>query len=419
MMVQAQEEMGEGSVNPTTPTIIQPSTSQPQKKQKPRKTKRKDTKLPQTSGPTTNVVDEVVNEEINDRLVRAATSTSSLEAEQDNGGGPKCQKTIGDTIPQTRVLDLETIKTTQAMEIKSLKIRVKKLEKKKRSRTHKLQRLYNVVLTARVDSSNEASLEASAVDEVSTATTTTATIDDITLAKALMEIKSEKPKATTASTTPRLKGLLFRNMSKHLYQEFPITEKRRKFFAAKREEEKRNIPLTIAQQRSIMCTYLKNMKGWKTKSLKNKSFANIQELFDKAMKRKMEDDKESVELKHCLEIILEDGDDVTINATPLSSKSPTIVDYTIHKEGKKSYFQIFRADELLLVSPFLCSDYSKVDSESEPAEQRPERHESLTPLSEFPFALVVAPLRIHRRPAILVRPGEAIPFGRPYRTECA
>ncbi|GKG61788.1 hypothetical protein Tco_0623505, partial [Tanacetum coccineum] len=33
--------------------------------------------------------------------------------------------------------------------------------------------------------------------------------------------------------------------------------------------------------------------------------------------------------------------------------------------------------ELPLVSPFLCSDDSEADSESEPAEQRPERHESL------------------------------------------
>ncbi|GJU72945.1 hypothetical protein Tco_1264350, partial [Tanacetum coccineum] len=53
----------------------------------------------------------------------------------------------------------------------------------------------------------------------------------------------------------------------------------------KRAEEKRNRPPTRAQQRSIMCTYLKNMEGWKPKSFKNKSFANIQELFDKAMKR--------------------------------------------------------------------------------------------------------------------------------------
>ncbi|GJZ55371.1 hypothetical protein Tco_0610564 [Tanacetum coccineum] len=34
-----------------------------------------------------------------------------------------------------------------------------------------------------------------------------------------------------------------------------------------------------------MCTFLKNMTGWKPKDLKNKSFANIQDLFDKAFKR--------------------------------------------------------------------------------------------------------------------------------------
>ncbi|GJV31580.1 hypothetical protein Tco_1391980 [Tanacetum coccineum] len=175
-------------------------------------------------------------------------------------------------------------------------------------------------------------------------------------------------------------------------------EQRRKHFAAKRAEEKRNRPPTRAQQRSIMCTYLKNIEGWKPKSLKNKSFANIQEMFDKAFKRvntfvdyrtelmeesskkaevmeesskkakakiaqessskkagealeqesskkkKVEEDKESEELKQCLEIIPNDEDAVTIDATPLSTKSLTIVDYKIYKEGKKSYFQIIRAD---------------------------------------------------------------------------
>nr|GEZ29063.1 hypothetical protein [Tanacetum cinerariifolium] len=62
-------------------------------------------------------------------------------------------------------------------------------------------------------------------------------------------------------------------------------EKRIKFFAAKRAKEKRNRPPTKAQQRSLMCTYLKNMDGWKPRSLKNKSFAEIKELFDKAMAR--------------------------------------------------------------------------------------------------------------------------------------
>ncbi|GKE85354.1 hypothetical protein Tco_1559096, partial [Tanacetum coccineum] len=62
-------------------------------------------------------------------------------------------------------------------------------------------------------------------------------------------------------------------------------DKRRKYFAAKRAEKKRNKPPTKSQQRSIMTTYLKNIAGWKPKDLKNKSFANVHELFEKAMKR--------------------------------------------------------------------------------------------------------------------------------------
>ncbi|GKB13415.1 hypothetical protein Tco_0847338 [Tanacetum coccineum] len=59
------------------------------------------------------------------------------------------------TTLQNRVLDLEQIKTTQHNKIVSLKRRVKKLEKKNRSRTHKLKRLYKVGLIARVESSND------------------------------------------------------------------------------------------------------------------------------------------------------------------------------------------------------------------------------------------------------------------------
>nr|GEZ66471.1 ribonuclease H-like domain-containing protein [Tanacetum cinerariifolium] len=62
-------------------------------------------------------------------------------------------------------------------------------------------------------------------------------------------------------------------------------KKKIKFFTDKRAKEKRNIPPTRAQQRCIMCTYLKNIDGWKLKSLKKKSFDETQELFDKAMKK--------------------------------------------------------------------------------------------------------------------------------------
>nr|GEV19138.1 hypothetical protein [Tanacetum cinerariifolium] len=66
----------------------------------------------------------------------------------------------------------------------------------------------------------------------------------------------------------------------------------------------------------------------------------------------------------------------------------------------------------------LVDDSTSFDPDpSEDSLPRPERHESLTPSSKFPFAPVVSsPPEIHRRSTILVRPGKAIPFGRPYRT---
>ncbi|GKE22022.1 hypothetical protein Tco_1433534, partial [Tanacetum coccineum] len=173
-----------------------------------------------------------------------------------------------------------------------------------------------------------------------------------------------------------------------------LLEKRRKHFVAKRAKEKMNRPPTKAQQRSIMCTYLKNMDGWKPKELKNKSFANIQELFEKAMKRvntfvdfrtklvegtekeesskkaevmeemaqessskrvgdeleqevakkqKMDDDKEKAELQKLMKVI-SDEEGVAIDVIPLATKPPSIVDYKIIKEGKISIYQIIRAD---------------------------------------------------------------------------
>nr|GEY40914.1 hypothetical protein [Tanacetum cinerariifolium] len=59
-------------------------------------------------------------------------------------------------------------------------------------------------------------------------------------------------------------------------------------------------------------------------------------------RQRIEEENEYAELKRCLEIIPKDDDDVTIEATPLSSKSPTIVDYKIYKEGRKSFFKIIK-----------------------------------------------------------------------------
>ncbi|GJW52848.1 hypothetical protein Tco_0096933 [Tanacetum coccineum] len=146
---------------------------------------------------------------------------------------------------QQRVLDLENTKTTQALEIKSLKRRVKKLEKKQGSRTHKLKRLYKVGLSAKViyfddeglgdqeDASKQgrkiadinADAEVTLIDEthgrnddnlmfdtcvldeqevevekvvstaeVTTNSATTTIVDELTLAQTLIKIKASKPK---------------------------------------------------------------------------------------------------------------------------------------------------------------------------------------------------------------------------------
>ncbi|GKD06890.1 hypothetical protein Tco_1186575, partial [Tanacetum coccineum] len=170
MMVQNQSLIGEGSAIPTdphhTPNFIQ-SSPQPQKTQKPRKPKRKDTQVLQPSDPTNNVADEAVHKELGDSLVRAATTASSLEAKQDSGAKKpweilllKLGLRVYLNIPmihcsQEKVLDLEKTKTSQDNKIASLKRRVKKLEKRKRLRTHGLKRLYKVGLTARVKSSGD------------------------------------------------------------------------------------------------------------------------------------------------------------------------------------------------------------------------------------------------------------------------
>nr|GEW65275.1 ribonuclease H-like domain, reverse transcriptase, RNA-dependent DNA polymerase [Tanacetum cinerariifolium] len=261
MVIQNQFELGEGSTMPTdpdhTPTILQPSSIQPQKTQKHKKPKRKDTQVPHPSGPTKNVTDEAIHTELGDRLVRAATTTSSLEVEQDSGNITNTQSKATPNKPSSqgtnsgggpRVLDLEKIKATQCNEIDSLKRRIKTLKKRNMSRTQKLKRLYNVGFRARVESSkdedclgkdaskqgmridaidvdkditlvNDVDNEMFAVDDLggeelfvagqndnvveevvnaaqvsTTATTVTITTKEITLAQALEALETSKPK---------------------------------------------------------------------------------------------------------------------------------------------------------------------------------------------------------------------------------
>ncbi|GJX67118.1 hypothetical protein Tco_0302845 [Tanacetum coccineum] len=128
-----------------------------------------------------------------------------------------------------------------------------------------------------------------------------------------------------------------------------LLEKRKKHFAALRAQEKRSKPPTKAQKRNTMSTYLKNMAGYKHNQLKSKSYDEIQEMFDKEIKRqekakkqKGDDDQEEEEMKKHIEIVKDD--EVAIDAIPLATKPLVISEYQIDKDGRMGYFKLIRAD---------------------------------------------------------------------------
>ncbi|GJY40640.1 hypothetical protein Tco_0427910 [Tanacetum coccineum] len=206
---------------------------------------RKATEISQSSKPTTLVADETVHEERGDSVERAATTATILNAEQGSGGSPRFQEAMGDTIAQTRservsipsydssllgvntpesdeeriehkelmdmctklsdrVLDLENVKNAQALEIQKLKKRVKKLEKKKKSRTPQLKRrLFKFQEHSKTQGSapvttagiSVSTAEPSTPPPPTTTTTTPIKDEDLTIAQTLIKMKSEKSKA--------------------------------------------------------------------------------------------------------------------------------------------------------------------------------------------------------------------------------
>ncbi|GKA56921.1 hypothetical protein Tco_0755993 [Tanacetum coccineum] len=240
-----------------------------------------------------NVTDEAVYEEMDDSLERDATTATSSDAEHDRGNINKTQSkailnepsslgtSSGNTLRsgedslklkelmelctnlQNRVINLEKTKTSQAQEITSLKRRVKRLEKKGGSRAHKLKRLYKFGLSRRVEYfEDEVSTHFDddidmfrvhdlvgdeVVVEIEVASKdVNLSVDEVTLAQALVALKSAKPKAdkvmlqeleqgtittTTAATTvtaasprPKAKGL-DKGKGKMVEPEKPIKKK--------------------------------------------------------------------------------------------------------------------------------------------------------------------------------------------------
>ncbi|GJW07326.1 hypothetical protein Tco_1569749 [Tanacetum coccineum] len=168
-----------------------------------------------------------------------------------------------------------------------------------------------------------------------------------------------------------------------------LVNRRKKHFAKLRAEEIIRKPPTKAQRRNQRSIYLKNMAGYKHSQLKSKSYDEIQKLFDKEMKRvntfvdmnlevvkdsdtrieesskragdELESDKsknqkidehveaekdndlEEEEMKKHMEIV-QDEEEIAIDAIPLATKPPMIVEYKIVKEEQKGFYHLIRAD---------------------------------------------------------------------------
>nr|GEW93659.1 hypothetical protein [Tanacetum cinerariifolium]GEW98893.1 hypothetical protein [Tanacetum cinerariifolium] len=195
--------------------------------------------------------------------------------------------------------------------------------------------------------------------EVSAAPTNTTTTDDeLNLAQTLIEIKAAKPKAITTATTTvtdakmveperplKRKGQIIMDeqiardleaqMQADLEEEHSIT---------KQKEEANIVMITEWDNTHAMMDQTDRVVegSKKAKDEIEQESTKKQKLYENVQAEVADDD--IIELKRYLEIVPEDDDDVAIKATPLSSKSHTIVDYKIYKEGKKSYFKIIRAD---------------------------------------------------------------------------
>ncbi|GJZ34722.1 putative ribonuclease H-like domain-containing protein, partial [Tanacetum coccineum] len=182
-----------------------------------------------------------------------------------------------------------------------------------------------------------------------------------------------------------------------------LVNQRKKYFAEERARAKRNKPMTQSQLRTYMMNYLKNQGTWKLSQLKNLSFEEVKEEFDKLVKQvesfapinfeatkdslkrfgeelqtktskrlKSDEAKDDEPTKKTgkrrkqmarkglhTDLDKDDSEDsdeaseqddsvsgtkIPINPVPVAMKSPSIATYKIIKQGEKGVYQIIRED---------------------------------------------------------------------------
>nr|GEZ00032.1 hypothetical protein [Tanacetum cinerariifolium] len=219
-----------------------------------------------------------------------------------------------------KVAHLEQDKVAQALEITKLKQRVKKLERKKRSKHSSLKRLrkvdankdvtlVNVDTIVKMDDDIQWRMEedVTAVKEINVAEPEPTVFNNkevtMTMAQTLIKLKAKKSIILDEQMVKRLQD-----------EEIEQVNLKRK-------------PIFIAQAKKNMIVYLKNMGGYKIAHFKGMTYD--QEMFEE-------------DLKNMLQII--PVADFKVEA--LQVKYP-FIDWEIYSEGSRTYLKIIRVGRII------------------------------------------------------------------------
>ncbi|GJW98979.1 retrotransposon protein, putative, ty1-copia subclass, partial [Tanacetum coccineum] len=240
--------------------------------------------------------------------------------------------------------------------------------------THKLKRLYKVGLSARVKSSSDEDLGEDASKQGRRINSINAD-EDITLVndnadKEMFGVDALNGKEVfvagqnenvveeivdaAQSTKPKAKGIAFKEpgestttalIPSKIQDKAKIDEEER----ITRDEEEKIDEANIAWddiQAKVDADYQTELVEGSSKRSGTELEQEVtkkQKVDDVQETAKVDNDQEATKIKELMKIV-SDEEEVAVDAIPLAVKPPSIVDWKIHTKGKKSYYQIIRAN---------------------------------------------------------------------------
>nr|GEZ01993.1 hypothetical protein [Tanacetum cinerariifolium] len=382
MMVQAAADMGDTPVEThQTPIVDQPSTSRPQKKQKHRRKQRKEAEVshdesedddhvptpssdPLPSGEDSYTLNELMVFYTRlrrlmkigfGRRVKSLLEKDSFGAQEDASKYGRMIEEIDQDDEIAVVADTHGRKNDDEMCLVVFSGKMMRLQYHSSDTTtgeHEQQIIEDVSTTEPVTTAGE--VVTIVADKVSAALITDVTEDEISIAQALAALKSIKPKVWYKSKSIQAMMEADSLMAKMLQA------REREEFSKKQKVDENVEPVINDTEELRKCMEIVHDDGddvlIEDTPISSRSPTIIDYKIYKEGKKNclkiIRADDENVEpvindteeLRKCMEIVHDDGDDVLIEDTPISSRSPTIIDYKIYKEGKKNCLKIIRAD---------------------------------------------------------------------------